>query len=78
MEYAVINIEDPIGKTVGRRRVIDAWKYGMGLQKTGIKLRKAFGHGGICPKGVYRFNSHETADQWMMKMLVEKVVRRPN
>ncbi len=23
----------------------------------------------LCPKGVYRFKSHEEADEWMMKML---------
>jgi hypothetical protein len=32
MSYAVINIEDPAGKTVGRRKLRDAWKFGMEAQ----------------------------------------------
>ncbi len=75
MNYAVINVQDPIGKTVGRRVLKDAWKAGMGLQKTANQLRLSFGQGGICPRGVYRFNSHEEADEWMMKMLVARAVR---
>lgn len=75
MSYAVINVEDPVGKTVGRRMVRDAWKAGMALQKNGNALRRAFGHGGICARGVFRFRSHEDADEWMMKMLVERASR---
>jgi hypothetical protein len=48
----------------------------MALQRESIGLRKAFGYGGICPRGVFRFRSHEEADEWMMKMLVERATRR--
>ncbi len=75
MSYAVINVEEPVGKTVGRRVLEDSWKYGMRLQKSANQLRESFGHGGICARGVYRFGSHEEADQWMTKMLVERAVR---
>jgi hypothetical protein len=75
MNYAVINVEDPIGKTVGRRVIRDAWKYGMAAQKTANQFRKAFGHGGLCPKGVFRFNSFEEADEWMTRMLVKRALR---
>lgn len=75
MSYAVINTEEQIGKTVGRRRIADSWKGGMRLQETANQFRTSFGHGGICPRGVFRFNSHEEADEWMMKMLVERAIR---
>jgi hypothetical protein len=76
VSYTVVNVEETIGKTVGRRRVRDSWKTGMALQRESIGLRKAFGYGGICPRGVFRFRSHEEADEWMMKMLVERATRR--
>lgn len=67
----VINLEEAIGKTVGRRTApADAFAYGMALQKTGARLTKAFGHKGV-PKGVYRFHSHEEADAWLMKQLIQ-------
>lgn len=67
----VINLEENIGKTVGRRVApADSFTYGMALQATGVRLIKAFGHRGV-PKGVYRFQSHEEADAWMMKHLIQ-------
>lgn len=75
MSYAVINVDDPAGKTVGRRCLRDAWAYGMALQKTATQLRTTFKQGGICYRGVYRFDSHEEANEWTMKMLVERAVR---
>jgi hypothetical protein len=75
MSYAVINIEDPAGKSVGRRKLRDAWKFGMRAQETANELRRSFGHGGLCSKGVFRFKSHGEADQWMIKMLVKSAHR---
>lgn len=75
MSHSVINVEDHIGKTVGRRTPGDAWNRGMKLQETVNQLRVSFGHGGICPRGVYRFVSHEEADAWMMQMLVARAAR---
>jgi len=67
-----INLEEQIGKTVGRRRSPrDAFEYGMQLQKAGGELMRTFGKGRI-PKGVFRFHSHEEADAWMMKYLTQK------
>ena len=61
-----INLEEKIGKTVGRRReVSDPFAYAMALQKTANELRKATIGRGLCPKGVFKFKSHEEADQWM-------------
>ena len=78
MSFAVINIQDPVGKTVGRRVMEDAGTYGMGLQKLVNELRRSQGYSGICPRGVYRFRSHQEADAWMMKAIVERAVRARN
>lgn len=65
----LINLEDPVGKTVGRRAApSDALEYGFGLQKT---LNQLYG-GFRIRRGVYRFRSHEEADKWMMDALVRK------
>ena len=79
MSEGVINIQDPIGKTVGRRRVLeDCGAYGMGLQGLVNEVRRSQGLGALCPRGVYRFNSHEEADAWMMKAIVERAIRVRN
>ena len=68
----IINLEEKIGKTVGRRKApSDAFAYGMALQKTGVQLSKTFRLKGV-PRGVYRFHSHEEADAWLMKQLTRK------
>ena len=73
MQHPVINVEEFIGKTVGRRRVPkDPFAYGMKLQKTGARLAKTFGVRGI-PRGVYRFHSHEEADAWLMNHWTRKM-----
>lgn len=58
----VINVEEFIGKTVGRR----VPPSGAGLQKT-LNQVMAGQQRGICPRGVYRFKTHEEADEWMTK-----------
>ncbi|MBA2435830.1 MAG: hypothetical protein H0V54_12250 [Chthoniobacterales bacterium] len=78
MKFPVINVQDPVGKTVGRRKLRDAWKFAMDGQKTANQLRRSFGHGGLCPKGVFRFRSHEEANAWMMKMLAQSARRSPS
>ena len=66
-----INYEEKIGKTVGRRTVPkDMFAYGMALQKSGAELAKTFRLRGT-PKGVFRFRSHEEADAWLMKHLIQ-------
>ena len=65
----IIDLQDPVGKTVGRRVApTDSLKYGLGLQKS---LRQILG-GYPVRRGVYRFHSHEEADEWMMNLLVRK------
>ena len=64
-----INVEEKIDRIVGRRaKAPDSLKAGMQLQSLGAELHKSFQHR-WCPKGVYRFKTHEEADEWMTKML---------
>lgn len=64
----VVNIEEKIGKTVGRRVLRDGFKYGMGMQKLAGQMPKTFKHPRF-PKGVFRFKTFEEADAWMMKYM---------
>lgn len=67
----VINIEEKIGKTVGRRTAPNPFR----VSPNEIEDSKAWRRilGGVCgPKGVYRFRSHEEADAWLMKYLTRR------
>lgn len=74
MQHPVINIEEQIGKTVGRRVIRDGFKYAMGLQELCGELQRELKHPRF-PKGVFRFRSFEEADAWTMKYLTD---RRPS
>ena len=67
----IINLEDPVVKTFGKRRPNpDAVAAGMALQNAGAALFRSQGHG-LVPKGVYRFKTHEEADEWWMNMIAK-------
>lgn len=69
MKQPFINVEENIDKFVGRRtKTPDSLAAGMQLQALGAALHKSFKHR-WCPRGVYRFKTHEEADAWMMRML---------
>lgn len=65
----VINVEETPGKTVGRRRLPAP-----GLDPATNRIDDARRWNEVfpyrIPKGVYRFNSHEEADEWLWKMMV--------
>ena len=64
----LIKSEEFIGKTVGRRRTPpDSLSYASALQQTMGAM--AFPR---IKRGVYRFHSHEEADQWLMDRLTRK------
>jgi hypothetical protein len=63
-----INLEETPGRTVGRRRITDPLDYGMQVQRAGNSIRRSNG----LPKGVYKFHSHEEADQWIMDQLTKR------
>jgi len=68
LKQPFINVEEKIDRVVGKRKAPDSLKAGMQLQSLGAELHKTFKHR-WCPKGVYRFKTHEEADEWMTKML---------
>jgi hypothetical protein len=69
-----INLEETPGKTVGRRRPpVDAFAYGMQVQRAGASMRRSNG----LPKGVYKFHSHEEADQWILEQLAKRATEEP-
>jgi hypothetical protein len=60
-------------KTVMRRRgPADPVRDSAILQRTMNRLRGA----GLVPRGVYRFATHEEADEWMTRQIVATHARR--
>ncbi len=71
-----INSEEPIAKVVGRRtRTPDAFESGMKLQALAVQLHTSLKHRWAA-KGVYRFKSHEEADEWMNRMLARSQIQK--
>lgn len=66
--HPVVNIEENIGKTVGRRRIKDSLEYAFGLQKSLARIREDSPFPRF-PKGVFKFRSFEEADAWTMRHL---------
>jgi hypothetical protein len=64
----VVNIDEKIGKTVGRRRIKDSLEYGFGLQELLARIRESAGFPRF-PKGVFKFRSFEEADAWMIRYM---------
>ncbi len=65
--YPVVNVEEVIGKTVGRRKVNDPGR----VQRLGGEIFRRAGFR-ICDPGVYRFHSHEEANEWMRQMAIKR------
>jgi hypothetical protein len=68
--YSVVNIDEKIGKTVGRRKIKDSLVYGLGLQKLLARIRESAGFPRF-PKGVFKFCSFEEADAWMIRYMTK-------
>lgn len=65
----LVNLQDPVGKFVGKRRgAPDPLDTTTHSKKRARAWRAAFPTPFV-PKGVFRFQSHEEADRWLMKML---------
>jgi hypothetical protein len=76
VEQPFVNLEEKIDRFVGRRtRTPDSLEAGMQLQAAAVEFHRAFKHQWAA-KGVYRFKTHEEADQWMMKMLARADLSR--
>ena len=64
-----VNVEEKIDRFVGRRtKTPDALSTATSNKANAIAWRKAFG-GARIPRGVYRFKTHEEADQWLCQMI---------
>jgi hypothetical protein len=71
-----VNVEEKIDKVVGRRtRTPEAFESGMKLQSLAAELHRSFKLS-WGPKGVYRFKTHEEADEWMNRMLARSQIPR--
>jgi hypothetical protein len=68
--HPVVNIDEKIGKTVGRRKIKDSLVYGLGLQKSLAQIREEAGFPRF-PRGVFKFRSFEEADAWMMRYMTK-------
>jgi hypothetical protein len=66
-----INTEENIGKAVDGpdTEFNNVWTQAMELQRAANELRKSTTGRGLCPKGVFKFKTHEEADAWMDEML---------
>ena len=63
----MINVEEVIGKCVGRRVAPhDPLRVSTSTKARAIAWKKALPYRGV-PRGVDRFSSHEEADGWLMK-----------
>lgn len=67
----IINHDEFIGKTVGRRTRGPDLSVVAGEADASARWRDA-GFGVRVPRGVYRFRSFEDADAWMTKHLTRK------
>jgi hypothetical protein len=76
MTRSFINLDEKIDRIVGRRtNVPDSVKAGMQLQSLGVELHKSFKLQ-WCRRGVYRFKTHEEADEWMTSMMARSGIQK--
>jgi hypothetical protein len=68
----VINIDDPVGRVVGRRRPpADPLQVAHSNQANAAAWMKALPVK-LHPRGVFRFHTHEEANAWMTKSTTSK------
>ena len=65
--HSVINVEEFIGKTVGRRKPAKSTS----VQKSGQAIYRRSGFR-VCDPGVHRFDSFDEADKWMRQMAIKR------
>jgi len=67
-----INIEENFGKTVGKRQPpSDSIRYASDLNQSLDGFQKKLGVRGT-PRGVYKFKTHEEADEWQIQMALRQ------
>lgn len=69
MKQPFINVEEDIDRFVGRRTATqDPLSVTPGGRADAVAWQRAFG-GLRVSRGVYRFHTHEEADEWLWKMM---------
>ena len=69
MKQPFINVEEKIDRVVGKRtKTPDALSLTNSNKVDAVAWQKALG-GVRVPKGVYRFKTHEEADEWLWRMI---------
>ena len=64
-----INVEEPIDRFVGRRtKVPDTLSVASSRKADAVAWRRSFG-GVRVARGVYRFRTHEEADEWLWRTI---------
>ena len=72
MKQANINVEEKIDRIVGyRTKRPDGLSLATSTKAAALAWQKALG-GVRVPRGVYRFKSHEEADQWLWRMITRR------
>lgn len=75
MKQPFINVEEKIDRFVGRRiKTPEALSVKTSNKAAAEGWRKAFGGLRVRP-GVYRFKTHEEADEWLLRMLARRDLR---
>ena len=69
MKQPFINVEEKIDRLVGKRtKTPDGLSLVTSTKADAIAWQKALG-GLRVPRGVYRFKTHEEADDWLWRMI---------
>lgn len=63
-----VNVEEHFDRIVGRRTPPDPLSVASSRRADAVAWRDAFG-GIRVPRGVYRFPTHEEADEWLWKAI---------
>jgi hypothetical protein len=64
-----INVEEQIDRFAGKRtQTRHALSTANSTKADAIAWQRAFGGSGI-PRGIYRFKTHEEADEWLWRMM---------
>jgi len=66
----IVNLQDPVGKIVGRRRPAEALRCRAGQKEEARAWAAVFPLPKARP-GVYRFKTHEDADAWWMTRMTQ-------
>jgi hypothetical protein len=72
--YSVFNVDEFIGKTVGRHKPPAPFSTKSLGREAMIRAREL--HGGIrIPRGTYRFETHGEADKWMIQKIAQRAAK---